>query len=56
MATSGGAQGSRTINVNKWIDESKFNAFHTGLLLLCMFLIMFDGYDLFVYGAAVPTL
>jgi len=44
------------INVNQWIDESKFNGFHAVLLLFGLIIIMSDGYDLFVYGSTVPLL
>lgn len=44
------------INANKWIDESKRNSFHVFLTFFCLVLIMFDGYDLMIYGSAVPQL
>ena len=44
------------INVNKWIDESKLNRFHILVILICLIIIMCDGYDLFVYGSTVPLL
>ncbi|SOC13313.1 AAHS family benzoate transporter-like MFS transporter [Ureibacillus xyleni] len=44
------------INVANIIAESKFNRFHFGLLAWCFFIILFDGYDLVVYGTAVPLL
>ncbi|HBV96007.1 MAG: major facilitator transporter [Peptococcaceae bacterium BICA1-7] len=46
----------RSINVNKIIDESKFNSYHLLILVLCAFVIVCDGYDLVVYGTVVPLL
>ena len=42
--------------VKQMIDESKFNKFHFLLLLWCASIIVFDGYDLVVYGSVVPVL
>ncbi len=44
------------ININKWIDDSKLNGFHITVILICLAIIMCDGYDLFVYGSTVPLL
>ncbi|RUL50492.1 MFS transporter [Lysinibacillus antri] len=44
------------INAADIIANSKFNRFHFGLLAWCFFIILFDGYDLVVYGTAVPVL
>lgn len=46
----------REINVAQVIEGSKFNSFHLSVLLWCIFLILFDGYDLTVFGAVIPTL
>ncbi|MEL3962173.1 aromatic acid/H+ symport family MFS transporter [Lysinibacillus endophyticus] len=46
----------KKINVAEVIAESKFNRFHFGLLTWCFLIILFDGYDLVVYGTAVPLL
>jgi AAHS family benzoate transporter-like MFS transporter len=46
----------KEINVNKWIDDSKLNGFHIVIVLICLAIIMSDGYDLFVYGSTVPLL
>lgn len=57
MSAHGEALTSKSeINVNKWFEGSKFNAFHWLLFFLGVALFAFDGYDLFVYGAAVPLL
>lgn len=46
----------RTVQVNQLIDESKYNGFHLTVLVLCLAIIIGDGYDLVVYGAIVPVL
>lgn len=46
----------RKINVNRLLDESKFNRFHGLVLFWCAFIIVFDGFDLVVYGSVVPVL
>lgn len=43
------------INSTEVIGNSKFNRFHMGLLAWCFFIILFDGYDLVVYGTVVPV-
>ena len=45
-----------TMNVNRVIGEAKFTLFHWLLFAACIIIISFDGYDLVVYGAAVPVL
>ena len=44
------------INPAEVIANSKFNRFHFGLLTWCFMIILFDGYDLVVYGTVVPLL
>ncbi|MBB6444323.1 MFS transporter [Bacillus benzoevorans] len=44
------------VNVTKMIDESKFNRFHGLVLFWCAFVIVFDGYDLVIYGSVLPLL
>ena len=57
MSTAGRALPTKaTIAVNKWLEASKFNKFHFVVFLLCLVLMTMDGYDLFVYGAAIPLL
>ncbi|MGG4039508.1 MFS transporter [Heyndrickxia ginsengihumi] len=43
-------------SVKNFLDTSKFNRFHTVLLLWGLFTISFEGYDLVVYGSVVPIL
>lgn len=45
-----------TVNIPKLIDDAKFSAFHSRVLLLCLLIIIFDGYDLVIYGVALPLL
>ncbi|OTG91272.1 MFS transporter [Acinetobacter sp. ANC 3813] len=44
------------ININHVIDEAKFTPFHWGVLIWCLLIIIFDGYDLVIYGVALPLL
>lgn len=47
---------SQTINVNYVIDNAKFQKFHWQVLFWCLLVIIFDGYDLVIYGVALPLL
>ncbi|MEW9670495.1 MFS transporter [Ammoniphilus sp. 3BR4] len=42
--------------VNQIIDPSKFNRFHFSLIFWCFLILVFDGYDVVIYGATVPLL
>ncbi|MEH7176302.1 MFS transporter [Neobacillus vireti] len=46
----------KTINSAEVIANSKFNRFHLSLLIWSFLIILFDGYDLVVYGTVVPIL
>ena len=46
----------KTLDVNKVIDNARFTRFHWMVTLLCGLLLVFDGYDLFIYGAVLPVL
>jgi len=46
----------QNIDASKLIDEAKFNRFHWGVLFWCALIIIFDGYDLVIYGVVLPTL
>ncbi|KRF67828.1 MFS transporter [Bacillus sp. Soil768D1] len=46
----------RTIRVSEMIDEQKFNRFHLQILLCCIFIIICDGYDMFMLGTILPSL
>ena len=47
---------SPTLNINRVIDEAKFAPFHWKVLFWCLLIIIFDGYDLIIYGVALPLL
>ncbi|WP_428908172.1 MFS transporter [Niallia sp. Krafla_26] len=44
------------VNPTKVIGESKFNKFHLLLFIWSFMIILFDGYDLSVYGTALPLI
>lgn len=44
------------LNVNAIIDQAKFTPFHWSILLWCLLIIIFDGYDLVIYGVVLPVL
>lgn len=46
----------RKIDSNQLIDEARFNAFHRRVLFWCALIIIFDGYDLVIYGVVLPVL
>ncbi|AFO51330.1 MULTISPECIES: MFS transporter [Pseudomonas putida group] len=46
----------RTIDVSALIDGARFNAFHARVLVWCALIIIFDGYDLVIYGVVLPSL
>ncbi|BCX73872.1 MULTISPECIES: MFS transporter [Acinetobacter] len=46
----------QTINANEVIDHAKLKAIHWRVILLSALIIIFDGYDLVIYGVALPKL
>jgi len=46
----------RTLDVPALLDGARFNAFHARLLFWCALIIIFDGYDLVIYGVVLPAL
>lgn len=46
----------RTIDINGLIDQARFNTFHWRVLFWCALIIIFDGYDLVIYGVVLPVL
>lgn len=46
----------RTIDVSALIDGARFNTFHARVLFWCALIIIFDGYDLVIYGVVLPSL
>lgn len=46
----------RTIDVHPIIDNARFSAFHWMIMAWCGLLLIFDGYDLFIYGVVLPVI
>ncbi len=46
----------RKIDVHEVIDNARFNRFHWMVLFWCALIIIFDGYDLVIYGVVLPML
>ena len=46
----------RSVDVNQVVDDAKFTPFHMNVLFWCMLVIIFDGYDLVIYGVAMKGL
>ncbi|MCM3726490.1 aromatic acid/H+ symport family MFS transporter [Neobacillus cucumis] len=44
------------VNINEVVNEGEFNRFHIGLLICSCFIIIFDMFDLVIYGSVVPIL
>ncbi|WP_445402124.1 MFS transporter [Zobellella sp. An-6] len=44
------------IDVNDTIDNASFTPFHWKVLFWCTLIIIFDGYDLVIYGVVLPIL
>ena len=47
---------ANTVSVNDVIDQAKFNKFHLSIVLWCLFIVLFDGYDLAINGVVLPLL
>ena len=47
---------STQIEIQQVVDEAKFRPFHWSVLLWCLIIIIFDGYDLVIYGVVLPLL
>lgn len=47
---------TRDIDVSRLIDDARFNRFHWRVLFWCALIIIFDGYDLVIYGVVLPVL
>lgn len=56
MSASDETMPKPVLKVSSWLQNTDFNSFHLVLFLLCLLTITIDGYDLFVYGAALPLL
>ncbi|MBI6566206.1 MFS transporter [Pseudomonas synxantha] len=46
----------QTINVHCVADTAKFNGFHAKVLAWCFLIIIIDGYDIAIAGAALPSI
>lgn len=46
----------RQIDVHTLIDDARFGRFHWQVLFWCALIIIFDGYDLVIYGVVLPRL
>ncbi|ASS93791.1 hypothetical protein BS1321_07285 [Peribacillus simplex NBRC 15720 = DSM 1321] len=46
----------KLINPMKVIDGSRIHSFHIWLVFWLFLVILFDGYDVVIYGAVVPSL
>ncbi|KPH01890.1 MFS transporter [Pseudomonas sp. RIT-PI-q] len=46
----------RNVNVHTIIDNARVASFHWMVMGWCFLLLIFDGYDLFIYGAVLPVL
>lgn len=46
----------KTVNINTVIDNATLKPFHHQVLFWCLLVIIFDGYDLVIYGVALPLL
>lgn len=44
------------VDLDAVIGRSRFGPFHVRIVVLCGLVILFDGYDLTIYGAAVPRM
>lgn len=53
---AGTTSANHIVNINTVIDNAKIKPFHKQVLLLCLLIIIFDGYDLVIYGVALPLL
>ena len=47
---------AQTMNVNAVIDNAKFKPFHALVVMWCLFVVVFDGYDLAINGVVLPLL
>ena len=46
----------RSIDIQRLVDNARFNRLHGLILLWCSLIIVFDGYDLAVTGIALPAI
>ena len=46
----------RQIHINQVADNVRFNGFHANVLFWCFLVIVIDGYDIAIAGAALPSI
>ena len=46
----------KKVDVHDVIDHAKFSGFHWMVMCLCALLLIFDGYDLFIFGVVLPAI
>lgn len=46
----------RTIDINDFIDQTRFGGFQWTVVVICALLLIVDGYDVFIYGTVLPAL
>ncbi|WP_085317015.1 MFS transporter [Derxia lacustris] len=46
----------QSTDISGVIDNARFNRFHWSVLFWCALIIVFDGYDLVIYGVVLPVL
>lgn len=46
----------RQIDVHPVIDNARFSRFHWMVMALCALLLIFDGYDPFIFGVVLPSI
>ncbi|WP_369986754.1 MFS transporter [Pseudomonas xanthosomatis] len=46
----------RTLDIHPIIDNARFTPFHWMVMAWCGLLLVFDGYDLFIYGVVLPVI
>ncbi|MGY8817778.1 MAG: MFS transporter [Pseudomonadales bacterium] len=46
----------RKVDIHEVIDNASFSRFHWLVVSLCALLLIFDGYDLFIYGVVLPVI
>lgn len=44
------------VDVHHVVDHAKFNRFHWMVMCLCALVLIFDGYDLFIFGVVLPAI
>ena len=47
---------AQTLDITRFIDERKMTWFNAKIVILCFFIILFDGYDIGAVGYAGPSL